>query len=65
MKKLLLVFSLLIAVIWLMAAAGEVGDKGDNLTTEIDKSWEKKLEEMRKEIKAKGYSFTVDYTDAC
>lgn len=65
MKKSFLVFSLVIAVISLILTASNTGGTGDNLTTEIDKTWAKKLEEMRKVIQANGYSFTVDYTGAC
>ncbi|MCP5104218.1 MAG: hypothetical protein GY950_12600 [bacterium] len=59
MKEVRSVFSFVFAVVSLLLVAG------DNLTTDVDKTWAKKLEEMRKEIRAKGYTFTVDYTDAC
>lgn len=60
MKKLFFVFTLSVMLSWFVLAPLVYAQGIDN---EI--SWEEKLEQMRAEIEEKGYSFTVDYNDAC
>ena len=60
MKKLFFVFTLGFVLISFLFTTGVSAQITDN---EI--FWQKKLEEMRAEIKEQGYSFTVDYNDAC
>jgi cathepsin L len=60
MKKLFFVFTLGYVLISFLFTTGVSAQITDN---EI--FWQKKLEEMRAEIKEQGYSFTVDYNPAC
>ncbi len=60
MKKFFLVFSLTIVVFSLILVTGIKGT-----TTISENDWQDQLEQMRKEINERGYSFTVDYNSAC
>ena len=60
MKKLLIVFTLgVVLSCFLLTPALYAQD------TENEIPWKERLAQMRSEIKAKGYSFTVDYNEAC
>lgn len=60
MKKLLIVLTLSVVLsCFLLTPAVYAQD------TENEIPWKERLAQMRAEIKAKGYSFTVDYNDAC
>lgn len=63
MKKLFLVIvSAIVVMCFILAAVGA----DESLKTSNDPlDWKTKLDEMRAEIKDKGYSFTVDYNPAC
>jgi len=58
MKELFLAIVSVFTLISLLVPSSVYGQ-----TSEID--WQKKLDEMRSEIKKNGYSFTVDYNPAC
>lgn len=60
MRKTFLFFSLAIVFISLILAAGINGS-----TKENEKDWEAILAELRKEIREKGYTYTVDYNESC
>jgi C1A family cysteine protease len=60
MKKLLIVFTLgVVFSCFILTPLVYAQAAEDNI------SWKEKLAEMRKEIKDKGYTFTVDYNEAC